>query len=142
MFCKTKTKPKVSEKKGATGQSFIRKEITCYRIGTLVLSSFQATWASLCEMELELKSLDWNGNELKYGFRKKLLRYKGTFDQLNPFALTDLEKKWGQKGSTGQRFICSELTSYKIHILEHELELEDMKPTKMTTIFSQQFLGK
>ena len=36
MFCKTKTKPKVSEKKGATGQSFIRKEITCYRIGTLV----------------------------------------------------------------------------------------------------------
>ena len=27
--------PKVSEKKGATGQSFIRKEITSYRIGTL-----------------------------------------------------------------------------------------------------------
>ena len=27
--------PKVSEKKGATGQSFIRKEITNYRIGTL-----------------------------------------------------------------------------------------------------------
>ena len=36
MFYKTKTKPKVSEKKGATCQSFIRKEITCYRIGTLV----------------------------------------------------------------------------------------------------------
>ena len=35
MFCKTQTKPKVSEKKGATGQSFIRKEITCYRIGIL-----------------------------------------------------------------------------------------------------------
>ena len=30
--------PKVSEKKWATGQSFIRKEITGYRIGTLVLS--------------------------------------------------------------------------------------------------------
>ena len=28
--------PKVSEKKWATGQSFIRKEITTYRIGTLV----------------------------------------------------------------------------------------------------------
>ena len=28
--------PKVSEKKGATGQSFIRKEITSYRIGTLI----------------------------------------------------------------------------------------------------------
>ena len=27
--------PKVSEKKWATGQSFIRKEITSYRIGTL-----------------------------------------------------------------------------------------------------------
>ena len=27
--------PKVSEKKGATGQSFIQKEITSYRIGTL-----------------------------------------------------------------------------------------------------------
>ena len=27
--------PKVSEKKWATGQSFIRKEITTYRIGTL-----------------------------------------------------------------------------------------------------------
>ena len=35
MFCKTKTKPKVSEKKGATCQSFFRKEITTYRIGTL-----------------------------------------------------------------------------------------------------------
>ena len=30
------TSPKVSEKKGATCQSFIRKEITTYRIGTLV----------------------------------------------------------------------------------------------------------
>ena len=31
----------MSEKKGATCQSFIRKEITTYRIGTLVLSSAQ-----------------------------------------------------------------------------------------------------
>ena len=30
---------------------------------------------------------------------------------------TDLEKKWGQKCSTGQSFICTEVTSYKIHIL-------------------------
>ena len=30
---------------------------------------------------------------------------------------TDLEKKWGQKCSTGQRFICTEVTSYKIHTL-------------------------
>ena len=28
--------PEVSEKKGATGQSFIRREITTYRIGTLI----------------------------------------------------------------------------------------------------------
>ena len=26
-------------------------------------------------------------------------------------------KKWGKKCSTGQRFICTEVTSYKIHIL-------------------------
>ena len=32
--------PKVSEKKGATGQSFIWKEITSYRIGTLVNTEF------------------------------------------------------------------------------------------------------
>ena len=30
-----KTQPKVSKKKGATGQSFIRKEITTYRIAAL-----------------------------------------------------------------------------------------------------------
>ena len=30
---------------------------------------------------------------------------------------TDLEKKWGKMCSTGQRFICTEVTSYKIHIL-------------------------
>ena len=41
MFCKTQTKPKVSEKKGATGQSFIRKEITSYRIGTLARPLFR-----------------------------------------------------------------------------------------------------
>ena len=31
---------------------------------------------------------------------------------------TDPAKKWGKKCSTGQRFICTEVTSYKIHILE------------------------
>ena len=30
----------------------------------------------------------------------------------------DLEKKWRQKCSTGQRFTCTEVTSYKIHTLE------------------------
>ena len=29
----------------------------------------------------------------------------------------DLEKKWEQKCITGQRFICTEVTSFKIHIL-------------------------
>ena len=33
---------------------------------------------------------------------------------------TDLEKKWGQKCSTGQSFICTEVTSYKIHILVYD----------------------
>ena len=32
----------------------------------LVQSSFHTTWASLFEMELELNSLDWNGNELEH----------------------------------------------------------------------------
>ena len=58
----------------------------------------------------------------KVWFCKKLLRYKWTSDQLNPFVLTFFpvliwKKKCGQKGSTGQRFICMEVTSYKIHIL-------------------------
>ena len=61
---------------------------------------------------------------IKYGFRKKLLRYKSTSDQLNTFILTffrisaGLDKKWGKKCSTGQRFICIKVTSYKIHTLE------------------------
>ena len=59
-------------------------------------------------------------------FCKKLLRYKWTSDQLNTFVLTFFQistdqhwsgKKWGQKCSTGQRFVCTEVTSYKIHIL-------------------------
>ena len=60
---------------------------------------------------------------LKYGFCKKLLPHKWNSDQLNTFdslffqISADLGKKWGQKGSTGQRFICTEVTSYKIHIL-------------------------
>ena len=29
----------------------------------------------------------------------------------------DPAKKWGKKWSPGQRFICTEVTSYKIHIL-------------------------
>ena len=33
--------PKVSEKKGATGQSFIWKEITTYRMGTLAEAANQ-----------------------------------------------------------------------------------------------------
>ena len=33
-----------------------------------------------------------------------------------PF-FSDLEKNWGQKCSTGQRFIFTEITFYKIHIL-------------------------
>ena len=39
------------------------------------------------------------------------------------FSSADLEKKWEQKCSTGQRFICTEVTSYKIHILEGRAEI-------------------
>ena len=39
----------------------------------------------------------------------------------------DLEKKWRQKGSTGQRFICPEVTSYKIHTLACETQVQTNK---------------
>ena len=48
----------------------------------LVQSSFHTTWASLFEMELELNSLDWNGNELEHELeledmkRTNVLAYK------------------------------------------------------------------
>ena len=37
MFCKTKTKPKVSEKKGQPVRVSLGKEITTYRIGVYIL---------------------------------------------------------------------------------------------------------
>ena len=43
---------------------------------------------------------------LKYGFFKKLHTH------------SKLVKKLGKKCSTGQRFICTEVNSYKIHILD------------------------
>jgi hypothetical protein len=52
--------------------------------------------------------------------------YFGTNETLTSWTLfsslfvqisADLENKWGQKCSTGQSFICTEVTSYKIHIL-------------------------
>ena len=62
---------------------------------------------------------------LKCRFCKKLLWYKWNSDQLNTFVLTFFpdqcwsvliwKKKWGQKCSTGQNFICTKVTSYKIH---------------------------
>ena len=66
---------------------------------------------------------------LQYGFYKKFLWYKWASDQLNTFSsLFDWShskpvKKWGKKCSTGQRFICAEVTSYKIHILEQILQI-------------------
>ena len=45
------------------------------------------------------------------------------FDTNEPLTSADLEKKLGQKCSTGQRFICTEVTSYKIHILEGRAEI-------------------
>ena len=60
--------------------------------------------------------LKWTEKEklLKYGFCKMLHRYKWTSDQLNVHS--KLVKKWWKKCSTSQRFICIEVTSYKIHI--------------------------
>ena len=46
--------PKVSGKKGATGQSFIRKEIITYRIGTLVGTDqpFETFWPHIASTDL------------------------------------------------------------------------------------------
>ena len=44
----------------------------------LVQSSFQATWASLFEMELEPKLLDWNVNELEHKLELELKDMKRT----------------------------------------------------------------
>ena len=66
---------------------------------------------------------------LKYGFCKKLLRYKWNSDQLNTFGSLFFQisadqcwsgKKVSQKCSTAQSFICTEVTSYEIHILTQE----------------------
>ena len=66
-------------------------------------SEFQNDFISKINIKIKTKL------RLKYGFCKKLLLYN------------DLEKKWGQKGSTGESFNFTEVTSktsYKIHILE------------------------
>ena len=60
---------------------------------------------------------------LKYGFCKKLHRYKWTSDQLNTFVLTFCpDQHWsGQK--VRKKFICIEVTSYKIHTLAMSTKL-------------------
>ena len=68
MFCKTKTKPKVSEKKGATGQSFIPKEITTYRIGTLVLQTiYVLNKEDLQVLGLKSAVFNWKWFQIKSG---------------------------------------------------------------------------
>ena len=37
-------------------------------------------------------------------------------EQIFPHISADPDKKWGQKCSSDQWFICTKLTSYKIHI--------------------------
>ena len=71
----------------------------------------------------------------KYGFCKKLLRYKWNSDQLNTFGSLFFPnqcwfsadsvliwKKISQKCATGQSFIWTEVTSYKIHILKDRVD--------------------
>ena len=54
---------------------------------------------------------------LKYGFCKKLTLVQMNLWPVEHFFSADPAKKWGKKCSTGQRYICTEVTSYKIHIL-------------------------
>ena len=63
---------------------------------------------------------------LKYGFHKKLLWYKWTSDKLNTFFLTFWPDQCAdvvKKCLTGQRFICTKVTSYKIYILVESINL-------------------
>ena len=52
--------------------------------------------------------------DLKYGFSKKLLRYKRTSDHLNTANQSKSEEK---SVPTGQRFICTKVTSYEVRTL-------------------------
>ena len=47
----------------------------------LVQSSFHTTWASLFEMELELNSLDWNGNELEHELELEDMKHTQTMPE-------------------------------------------------------------
>ena len=76
---------------------------------------------------------------LKYGFCKK---YFDRNEPLTSWTLlspvffqisADLEKNGGQKCSTGQRFIFTEVTFYKIHILKFVFS---KKATKIDEIFT------
>ena len=49
-------------KKGATCQSFIRKEITCYRIGTLDQFAKQNTISMIISCALSIAKIPWKGH--------------------------------------------------------------------------------
>ena len=95
-------------------------------LGRLSVNCVSLVLPSCCKIHTILEFLPLWYFQLKYGFCKKLLWCKWTSDQLNTFVLTffqtstDLDKKWGKKCSTGQRFIWIEVTFYNIHTLANK----------------------
>ena len=68
----------------------------------LVQSSFHTTWASLFEMELELNSPDWNGNELEHELEQEDVKR-------TPFAMMfkDNKQHIGKEDSINSLFFLS-----------------------------------
>ena len=91
--------PKVREKKGATGQSFIRKEITSYRIGTLVIMYLLSTH---CLLNIAVCHFFTVVQEMTC---------------CNVLYVPRFQKWVKKKGATGQSFIWKEITSYRIGTL-------------------------
>ena len=54
----------------------------------IVQTSFQTTWASPFEMELEPNSLDWNGNELEHELELEDMKRTNMTQLYNYFSCT------------------------------------------------------
>ena len=87
--------PKVSAQKWATGQSFIRKEITTYRIGTLTKQTVQIVWIRIVKkLSFENKQPVMVANFFFHFFFRKLEKDDASTRPLwNTIGLRTLEKR-------------------------------------------------
>ena len=77
-------------------------------------SRFKTHYFSLVQFLVVWKSMDFVRSY--FGTNEPLTSWT-LFSSLFDWSHSKPVKKWGKKCSTGQRFICTEVTSYKIHIL-------------------------